>query len=250
MHFNPSKCQVMHISRAQNPIQTQYVLHSQVLEAVDHANYLGVEISHDLKWNHHVKNMTTKANRTLGYIRRNIRKKNTKAYARQHIKSPVWSQHTYTNVSLIETVQRRAARWVTHDYSSYRSVTQMINTLGWRSLEQRRADARLLLFYNLVEIPLPTYIQRQIRMTRTTHSYHFIQIQTTSNYYKYSFSPLAIVQWNNLPPSAVLLEDLTSARDLPFSALTTICHKPGVIVLSAFNFLLLPYTNTIILFVV
>ena len=75
MHFNPSKCQVMHISRAKNPNQTQYVLHGQVLEAVDHAKYLGLEISHDLKWNHHVQNVTTKANRTLGYIRRNIRTK-------------------------------------------------------------------------------------------------------------------------------------------------------------------------------
>ena len=31
-------------------------------------------------------------------------------------------------------------------------------------------------------------------MIRTTHPYHLIQIQTTSNYYKYSFFPLAIVQ--------------------------------------------------------
>ena len=149
------------------------------------------------------------------------------------------SPHTDTNVSLIETVQRRAARWVTHDYSSYSSVTQMINTLGWRSLEQRRADARLLTFYKivhgLVEISLPTYIQRQIRITRTTHSYHFIQIKTTSNHYKYSFFPLAIVQWNNLPHSAVLLEDLTSFRSAILSvALTTICHIPGIIVFISF----------------
>ena len=201
MHFNPSKCQVMHISRAQNPIQTQYVLHGQVLEAVDHAKYLGLEIGHDLKWNHHVQNVTTKANRILGYIRRNIRTKHkgirqtayqTSVRPQLEYASHVWSPHTDTNVSLIETVQRRAARWVTHDYSSYSSVTHMINTLGWRSLEQRRAYARLLMLYKivhgLVEIPLPTYIQRQIRITRTTHLYHFIQIQATSNYYKYSFS--------------------------------------------------------------
>ena len=75
MHFNTGKCQVMHISRAQNPIQTQYFLHGQVLEAVDHAKSIGLEISHDLKWNHHVQNVTTKAKRTLGYIRRNIRTK-------------------------------------------------------------------------------------------------------------------------------------------------------------------------------
>ena len=225
MYFNPSKCQVMHISRAQNPIQTQYVLHGQVLEAVDHAKYIGLEISHDLKWIHHVQNVTTKANRTLGYIRRNIRTKHkgirqtacqTLVRPQLEYASPVWSPHTDTNVSKIETVQRRAARWVTNDYSSFSSVTQMFNTLGWRSLEQIRADARLFMFYKiihgLVEIPLPTYIQRQIRMTRTTHSYHFIHIQTTSNYFKYSFFPLTIMQCNNLPPSPVLLEDLTSFR--------------------------------------
>ena len=76
-------------------------------------------------------------------------------------------------------------------------MTQLINTLGWRSLEQRRADARLKMFYKivhgLVEIPLPSYIHRQARMTRTTHPYHFIQIKTTANYYKYSFFPLAII---------------------------------------------------------
>ena len=58
----------------------------------------------------------------------------------------------------------------------------MINTLGWRSLEHRRADARLIMFYKIVyglaEIPLISYIQRQVRMTRNMHPYHFIQIHT------------------------------------------------------------------------
>ena len=48
MHFNPSKCQVLHITRARNSLQTQYVLQGQVLEAVDHAKYHGLEIGHDL----------------------------------------------------------------------------------------------------------------------------------------------------------------------------------------------------------
>ena len=37
MHFNPSKCQVMHICKSPNPIKTHYVLHGHVLEAVKHA---------------------------------------------------------------------------------------------------------------------------------------------------------------------------------------------------------------------
>ena len=109
----------MHISRAQNLIQTHYVLHGQVLEAVDHAKYLWLEISHDLKWNHYVQNVTTKANRTLGYIRRNIRTKHkgirqtayqTLVRPQLEYASPVWSPHTDNNVSKIEAVQHRAAR--------------------------------------------------------------------------------------------------------------------------------------------
>ena len=177
--------------------------------------------------------MTTKANKTLGNLRRNIHTKHKciRQTAYQTLVRPqvgyaslVWSPYTDKNINKIQVVQRMAARWVSHDYCSYSSVTQMINTLGWRSLEQRRADARLIMFYKivhgLVEIPLPSYIHRQARMTRTTHPYHFIQIQTAANYQNFHFCPLSIVQWNNLPTSAVLSEDLTAFR----SAICSLKH--------------------------
>ena len=126
--------------------------------------------------------------------------------------SPVWSPYTQANINKVEAVHRRAARWVTNDYSSYSSVTQMINSLGWRSLEH----ARLIMFYKIVngyvEIHLPTYIQRQVRMTWPMHPVHFLQIQTAANYYKYSFFPLAVVKWNNLPSQAVLSDDSSLYR--------------------------------------
>ena len=37
MEFKPSKCQVLYITRNRTPRRQQYVLHGQVLEAVDHA---------------------------------------------------------------------------------------------------------------------------------------------------------------------------------------------------------------------
>ena len=42
------------------------------------------------------------------------------------------------------------ARWVLSDYSPYYSVSDMLGRLGWRTLEQRRADSRLVLFYKIV----------------------------------------------------------------------------------------------------
>ena len=47
----------------------------------------------------------------------------------------------------IEIVQRRAVRWVSKYYSPYSSVSNMMGNLGWRSLENRRYDARLTKFY-------------------------------------------------------------------------------------------------------
>ena len=79
----------------------------------------------------------------------------------------------------------------------------MINRLGCRGLERRRANARLCLVYKivhgLVAVPLPDFVQLNPRTSRYCHSMTFGQFHTFMAFYKYSFFPLAIVQWNALP---------------------------------------------------
>ena len=41
----------------------------------------------------------------------------------------VWASHTQKNISIIEAVQRHAARYVTNNYSSYASVSEMLTYL-------------------------------------------------------------------------------------------------------------------------
>ena len=43
------------ISKSRHPAQYIYMLHGQVLEAMDHAKYLGVDISQNLSWNIQIK---------------------------------------------------------------------------------------------------------------------------------------------------------------------------------------------------
>ena len=43
----------------------------------------------------------------------------------------VWSPYTKQNTSLLEAVQRRAARFVFHEFSYSSSVTSMLQQLGW-----------------------------------------------------------------------------------------------------------------------
>jgi hypothetical protein len=61
MSFNPDKCGIIHISRKQKPIIFQYTLHNQVLKSTN------------LTWNHHINNITNKANASLRFIKRNVK---------------------------------------------------------------------------------------------------------------------------------------------------------------------------------
>ena len=182
-----------------------------------------------LTWNDHIRNTVTSANKTLGFLRRNIHAKYSsirevayKTLVRLILEysSPVWSPHTKSNIHKIKMVQRRAARWTLCRFSSYDSVSVILGDLGWRSL-----DSRLCLFYKivhgLVAVPLPPYVVHTLVFTRhsASHPLAFRQIYTVADYYKYSFFPLAIVQWNRLPPSIALLPDIDSFR-LAVSSLT------------------------------
>ena len=75
MEFNPSKCQVLHISRSSRSIKHPYTMHGQVLDSIDHARYLGVDISSDLNFNLHINRVTANASKSLGFLKRNIKTK-------------------------------------------------------------------------------------------------------------------------------------------------------------------------------
>ena len=130
----------------------------------------------------------------------------------------IWDPYTKEKTHQLEKKKKkkRTARWTTSNYDYRSSVTAMLDQLGWRTLEQRRADARLCLFYKivygLVAVPVPDYIQPTSRVSRYCLSVTFRQIQTTKNYYKYSFFPLAIVQWNVLLEPVVSLQVLESFK--------------------------------------
>ena len=99
--------------------------------------------------------------------------------------SPVWDPDTDKLIYQIEQVQRRAVRWTANNFCRQTSVTRMIEQLGWRTLEQRRTDAHLCLFYkvvhDLVAVPLPDHVQYSNRVSRYCHSMTFRQVSTPAS---------------------------------------------------------------------
>jgi hypothetical protein len=67
MKFNPEKCYVIHVTKKKIPLKLNYKLHNHTLQPFDNSKYLDVTISNDLDWGPHINNITTKANKTLGF---------------------------------------------------------------------------------------------------------------------------------------------------------------------------------------
>ena len=72
MEFNPSKCEVITLTKKTKPIVNNYTLHNTSLVAVDTGKYLGLNISSKLSWSNHVDCVTKRASQTLNFVRRNF----------------------------------------------------------------------------------------------------------------------------------------------------------------------------------
>ena len=213
MDFNPDKCFVLNITRKKYPMLNKYTLKNVTLQTVKTTTYLGIEISNDLRWSPQIEKCTQKANKTLCFLRRNLKTNNiavkTQAYqalVRPHLEyaSQVWDPHTKSDVRLLEGVQRRAARFVSNRYHNTSSCTEMLNTLGWDSLEQRRAKLRLVTLYkitnNIIDLNPSQYLTPS-KSCYTSQNLNYERPHTPTNYLKYSFFPRTIAQWNSLPLS-------------------------------------------------
>ena len=225
MSFNPSKCTIIRITsgkkRKKSAFQFSYTLHSQVLEVTDASKYLGVKVTDDLTWSKHISEVAGKANRTLGFLRRNVKQctKEVKTATYTTMVRPVldyastvWDPHHQGDIKILEQVQRRAARYVYNDYTTRTPgcVTAMVKDIGWESLEDRCSIARLSLLYKmhhgLVDVDTSSYLQQGDSRTRGRRG--FFQERINNEVYFNSFYPRTIREWNNLPG------DITAATSL------------------------------------
>ena len=138
--LQPSKCQVVHVTGSRKTVKTDYVLYGQVLESVPCARFLGVDISSGLTWNSHIDRVTANANRTHGFIRRNIKTKmpkvreaayNSLVRPQLEYASAVWDPHTKVRITKIEQAKQRAVRRTASNFDRQSSVTEMFKQLGW-----------------------------------------------------------------------------------------------------------------------
>ncbi|XP_072039114.1 uncharacterized protein [Amphiura filiformis] len=159
MSFNPAKCSVMKLSTKKEAPDRSYNFCGQPLQEVDSHPYLGVEIDSKMSWKAQYQKLTSKANKVLGFLKRNLWfcPREMKETAYKTLVRPIleyagcsWDPYKKKDIVAIEAVQRKAARFCMNDYKQLSSVTEMTRVLGWEALQDRRKDARLQLMYRIM----------------------------------------------------------------------------------------------------
>ena len=220
MSFNPTKCVALRITRKRNPINATYKIHNHDLEVVKQGKYLGVTLADNLSWNKHVDETTKKANNTLAFLGKNISRYSSeiKAQCYTSLVRPVieyaataWDPYTARNIQQLEAVQRRAARFVTGDYST----SHMIANLGWSSIQQR-TEARQVMMYrithDLVNIPVTQYLHQDTVVHIRGPSQRYMLPFCRTDAYCHSFFPAGIRLRNQLPEHVATAQTLDSFK--------------------------------------
>lgn len=216
MTFNAAKCHLLKITRKTKFLDTEYKIDNHTLLRVQHHPYLGVELTSDLTWKHHIGLITGKAQKILNLLRRHlygcnpdVKKRAFTALVLPHLEytSTVWDPYHKQDIQALEKVQRKGARFVTGKYSYQDSVTSMLNDLNWQPLQIRRKNKRLIVFHKAVNqnspVEIPDYVTQSTYSGTRSHSKAFIEIRANYEQYKNSFLPRTIKDWNALPTHLV-----------------------------------------------
>ena len=211
MPFNNSKCKVMHVGY-RNP-RSQYSLQGTVLESTETEKDLGVVISSDLKFSKQCIEAEKKAQRLLGYVKRQFRYRNREivltlfnSLIRPLLEYAVqfWSPSLRKDMARLERVQRRATKLVPElRHLSYPSRLEELNLF---SLETRRLRGQLIEVFKILNgfdnVDYSEMFTLREGVTRTNgyklelKRYHR---DLCGNYFTYSICN----RWNELPTDVV-----------------------------------------------
>ena len=141
----------------------------------------------------------------------------------------IWDPLTNMDIDKLVNIQKRAARFIKHDYKSRQSgcVTNMLKDLELKRLQERRKHIRLTMFYKVVEGLVPAiasedYLKetrnkrkRKVKQYEGFETSNIIDLQTVNNsrafeltqcktnIRKHSFFPKTIADWNHIEDSVV-----------------------------------------------
>ncbi|XP_072030158.1 uncharacterized protein [Amphiura filiformis] len=216
----------MRMSRKRNPGEPSYEMSGTRLEATTDSTYLGIIIQHDLGWEKQTQHAVTKATRVLNFIKhdfymcsKSVKERLYLTLVRPHLEYGVaaWNPYKNCHQSALEKVQRRAARFVQGDYKRVSSVTEMLCSLGWERLTDRRETHQVTQLYKIInqdiDIDSSDHLKPKLQRNRRGNNTQFDIPHFTSTAYSNSFFPRTTRLWNDLPQDIIDIPTHKTFRD-------------------------------------
>ena len=128
--------------------------------------------------------------------------------------APIWIPYHKLQIKQVEKAQRTAVRWTCRRWRNKRSVGDMLDALEWPSLEARRKQFSLTIFYKIhsgtVALEKDKYLTPapNLRRTRASHDSQYTRYIAYSDTLKNSFFPRTIPRLYSLPSLVVSSKSL------------------------------------------
>ena len=196
------------ISQINHPILT---LNDSQVEKTSCQKHLGMLLDSKLNFYEHVQNILTKVNRSIGMIRK-LNSFLPRSSLLTIYKSFVRPQIDYGDViydqafnlsfqKKIESIQYNASLAILGAIRGS-SMEKVYQELGLESLQSRRWMRKLCLFYKIYREKSPNYLFETIpsnnRFYALRNPENVPMLRTNHNFFKNSFFPSVIIEWNKL----------------------------------------------------
>ena len=221
MPFNINKSKIIHVGTRNQKFD--YELCGTQIESVQSVKDLGVTVESNLKFSKQCKEAAAKANRMLGFIKRNFTFKNKDiilplyiSLVRPHLEYAVqfWSPHHEKDIAKLESVQRRATKMIPSLRN--KSYEERLTQLNLFSLRKRRLRGKLIECFKILKGFTNVEFDKLFLVddaARTRNNGHKLKCrQVRSDITKFFFTNDIVREWNKLPSSVVQCNTVNSFK--------------------------------------
>ena len=208
------KCNIMHIGPRGAGVHT-YGMGDSEISTVSEIKDLGVTIDSDLRFSHHITNITTQAFQRINLIFRSFISRDKKTLLKAYVtyvrplleyNTVVWSPYLLGDIKKVERVQRNFTRRLLPDIEGYSA--RLIH-LGLETLEARRIRFDLLEVFKITKglsvIKFDEFFEQKRDDRTRGHPFqlrlrYVPRLEACRNF----FANRVVHVWNNLPVSTVM----------------------------------------------
>ena len=231
LSLNVMKTKYMFVASRQRlsniPEQLDISISGIEIKRVKSYKCLGLELDEGLTWESHVSAIISKVSKVIGVLRRLksllplsalVLIYNSLIQPHFDYCSVIWDNLAGGLGQKLQRMQNRAARIIT-DY--YTRSSEILRSLNWINLEDRRAIQFKKLMYKTANNMVPSYLTDKFIRTSSVHEYNlrganhkFFVPRPLSEYRKKSFSYRGAILWNNMPVQISSAQSLSEFMSL------------------------------------